>query len=142
MNKLNSSQSSDNHRGHETTDAKARPVALFMVGLAACVFLSMLLMAWLLDLFQLPADQDEIVPAGLTDQEQIPPEPRLQAYPAADLGRLRVRENDQLNSYEWVDENTGVMRIPIERAMDIIAERGLPTRPIETIVGDEGPSFR
>ena len=123
--------------GHEMTDAKARPVAVFLVVLAALVFVSMLLMAWLLGLFQIPADQRENIPAGLTDQKQIPPEPRLQAHPAVDLERLRSREEAELNSYEWVDEATGVMRIPIQRAMEITAEKGLPTRPENTTEGGE-----
>jgi len=131
-------QSSERHPGHETTDANTRPIALLLVALATLVFLAMLLMAWLLDLFQLRPDQNLNVPAGLTDQEQVPPEPRLQAYPVVDLEKLRVREEQQLNSYEWIDEAAGVMRIPIERAMDIIAENGLPTRPQGTRKGDEG----
>ena len=142
MSNLQTYQTSEGHPGHETSDARVGPIAVFMVSMAILVFLAMLLMAWMLDLFQLRADPNERVPAGLTDQEQIPPEPRLQAYPAIDLEKLRAKEDKQLNSYEWVDEATGVMRIPIERAMDIIAENGLPTRPQEATKGDEGQSLR
>jgi hypothetical protein len=124
--------------GHEVTDAKARPIAIFLISLAALVFVSMLLMAWLLDLFQLSVDQNVRVPAGLADQEQIPPEPRLQALPAVDLERIRNREDAELNSYEWVDETTGIVRIPIARAMEIIAENGLPTKIKDTAEKDGG----
>ena len=41
------------------------------------------------------------------------------------MARFRERENLTLNSYGWVDRPAGVVGIPIERAMDIIAERGL-----------------
>jgi hypothetical protein len=34
-----------------------------------------------------------------------------------------------LNRYEWIDREKGLARIPIERAMDILAEGGLPSRP-------------
>jgi len=142
MSNLQSYQSSTDNPGHETTDAKAKPIALFLLGLATAVFLAMLLMAWLLDLFQLQVAQQGPTPPGLTDQEQIPPEPRLQAYPAADLHRLRVREEEQLRSYAWIDEATGIMRIPVDRAMDIIAENGLPNRSQATRKGDEGKPLK
>jgi hypothetical protein len=128
MSNSESQTSNSSHLGHEPTDAKAKPIAISLIVIAALVFVSMLLMAWLMDLFQLPLDPNERIPAGLTDQQQIPPEPRLQAYPAADLERLRMREERELNSFEWVDKATGVMRIPIDRAMEIVAEGGLPVR--------------
>jgi hypothetical protein len=40
-----------------------------------------------------------------------------------------LKQEDQLNSYGWVDEKAGVAHIPIERAMELIKERGLPVRP-------------
>ena len=61
-------------------------------------------------------------------RQRLPPEPRLQTNPRQDLSDLRAREDQLLNSYGWVDKNTGVVRIPIERAMQLIVERGLPTR--------------
>jgi len=57
-----------------------------------------------------------------------PPEPRLQKNPAADLRTYREAAEKPLHSYEWIDEKGGIVRIPIERAMDLIAERGLPVR--------------
>jgi hypothetical protein len=39
------------------------------------------------------------------------------------------KENDVLESYDWVDQNNGVVRIPIDRAMDLVAQRGLPVLP-------------
>ena len=40
-----------------------------------------------------------------------------------------MQEEQTLNSYGWVDQQAGVVRIPIDRAMDLLAQRGLPTRP-------------
>jgi hypothetical protein len=42
--------------------------------------------------------------------------------------KLRMEQRAQLNSYGWIDQSNGVVRIPIERAMDLLAQRGLPTR--------------
>jgi hypothetical protein len=55
-----------------------------------------------------------------------PPEPRLQANPAADLAALRASEEARLHGYAWVDRAAGRVRIPIERAMALLATDGTP----------------
>lgn len=55
----------------------------------------------------------------------VPP-PNLQAMPIQDLTAFRRREDGVLHSYGWVDKEAGVVRIPIDEAMRILAERGLP----------------
>lgn len=59
------------------------------------------------------------------------PEPRLEEDERAELNGVRGPEEEQLNSYGWVNEKTGTVHIPIERAMQLIVQRGLPTRPQE-----------
>jgi hypothetical protein len=64
------------------------------------------------------------------DPEAIePPAPRLQVTPERDLAALRAQEDAILGSYAWIDRDGGVARIPIEEAMRIVAERGLPIFP-------------
>lgn len=58
----------------------------------------------------------------------LPPAPTLQAAPRDDLLALRAREDAELGSYAWIDRDKGLVRIPIERAMELVAERGLPSR--------------
>jgi hypothetical protein len=57
------------------------------------------------------------------------PAPQLQPDPVADLNKFRTRVEEQLNSYGWVNEKSGVAHIPIERAIDIVSQQGLPVRP-------------
>jgi hypothetical protein len=57
------------------------------------------------------------------------PEPRLERNERVEINDFRLKEEQTLNSYGWVDEKAGVVRIPIERAMQLIAQRGLPTTP-------------
>lgn len=64
----------------------------------------------------------------MADMHRLPPEPRLQVDPATDLIRLRDVENVTLTNYAWIDPSKGQVRIPIARAMAILAERGLPSR--------------
>jgi hypothetical protein len=50
----------------------------------------------------------------------------LQVEPRLDLQRLRQREDTILGSYDWVDPRAGVVRIPIDRAIDRSLEKGFP----------------
>jgi hypothetical protein len=59
---------------------------------------------------------------------RLPPAPRLQVTPRQDLRDLRAREDQLLNSYQWVDRSAGIVRIPIAEAMRLTLERGLPVR--------------
>jgi hypothetical protein len=54
------------------------------------------------------------------------PEPRLETLPGASLARLRAEEDAELSTYGWIDRSNKIIRIPIERAMELIAQRGLP----------------
>ena len=54
------------------------------------------------------------------------PQPRLLIKPGASLAELRAAEDADLNSYGWVDRNAGIARIPIDRAMQLLLEHGLP----------------
>jgi hypothetical protein len=71
------------------------------------------------------ADTRAVLPR---DIEQFP-QPRLETNERLEIHDFRSQEEQALASYGWVDKDAGVARIPIERAMDLIAERGLPTTP-------------
>jgi hypothetical protein len=61
-------------------------------------------------------------------QDRLPPEPRLQDTPQEDMNALRAKQNGLLKEYGWVNKEAGIARIPIEEAMRIVVERGLPSR--------------
>ncbi len=56
------------------------------------------------------------------------PAPQLETNERTELNKIRLREEDILSTYDYTDKNAGTVRIPIDRAMDLIAQRGLPTR--------------
>lgn len=60
-------------------------------------------------------------------QDQFP-SPQLEINERTELNDVRQREEDTLSTYGWVDQNAGTVHIPIERAMDLLAQRGLPVR--------------
>ena len=70
-------------------------------------------------------------PLAASQGPREPPEPRLQTDPRQDMADLRAREDELLGSYGWVDRNAGVVRIPIDAAMRLTLERGLPARQQE-----------
>jgi hypothetical protein len=68
-------------------------------------------------------------PSALVNAQKQPPLPRLQPYPQRDMRELRANEDRLLHQYAWVDPDKGIVKIPIDRAMDLIAQRGLPAVP-------------
>ncbi len=70
-------------------------------------------------------------PLPVAEANQPRPRPRaaLQADPTADMVKFAKEEEAALTSYAWVDRASGVVQIPVERAIEIVAERGLPAPP-------------
>jgi hypothetical protein len=58
-----------------------------------------------------------------------PPPPRLETAEGQDFAVYQAAEQQRLNSYAWINRQSGTVSIPIARAMDLVAQRGLPTRP-------------
>jgi hypothetical protein len=115
---------------HELSDVPVGIMAYVVVGLALLTLGGMGVSWWYLRAVEKEekAAERPLPPLAATLPE-APPEPRLQITPAADLATVRVREDALLNSYGWVDAKSGLVRIPIDRAIEVLAERGLPTRP-------------
>ena len=60
------------------------------------------------------------------------PSPRLQDDDVRDMNMLRASEDKLVNQYTWIDKDSGSVRIPVSRAMEVLAERGLPNVAGET----------
>jgi hypothetical protein len=114
--------------GHETRDINVWLVAGFALGLIIAAVVAYLAVSGLAKFFAERHPSNERASRIASGAPMIAPEPRLQVNEAIDLDALRAAEEAKLNSYEWVDKSAGVIRIPIARAMDLIAQRGLPTR--------------
>jgi hypothetical protein len=66
----------------------------------------------------------------LTYLPPLPPEPRNESSPLAHAADFFARQSQELSRYRWVDRTRGVVSIPIERAMQIVAQQGIPpSRP-------------
>jgi hypothetical protein len=135
-----------NHKGveFEREDLSAGGIFAFLVGLAVVGLLMHLILAGMyryLDVYEkthqtLPSPMAR--PAAADMRQAAPqeadkfPTPRLEINERAQLNDKRLREEETLNTYGWVDQKAGMAHIPIDRAMDLIAQQGLPTAPGNT----------
>lgn len=109
-------------------------VVLFVIGLALAMVVVHLVVSSLFFKLRRDAARED----GQSSQRDVTvsvagtrayfPAPHEQIAPRLDLDAWRAQQSAELNSYGWVDRNAGVVRIPIERAIDLITEHGLPTR--------------
>jgi hypothetical protein len=114
---------------HEISDVHVRPLAWLGVGLALLVVISIVAMKGVFTLLdRQQAQRDVAPPPMMTQRPQQPPEPRLQTTPVPNRKLILEQENRQLTTYSWVDSKSGVVRIPVDQAMKLLAERGLPVR--------------
>ncbi|HEV8713061.1 MAG TPA: hypothetical protein VGX03_09560 [Candidatus Binatia bacterium] len=117
---------------HERSDVSVFVILVFGIGLLVSALVISLLIWWLFNSFAARAARsDRPLPtlAPRATGEPVPPEPRLQVSPSQDLREMRAAEDAILNSYGWADQPTGVVRVPVEQAMQVLAQRGLPVDP-------------
>lgn len=116
----------------EDKDVRASAILKFAVYLFLATIAVLFLMQRLYVGFaRFEASRQPPPPIMQTAPDRQPPLPRLQVLPTRDLEELRRSESATLSSYGWVDPPTGIVRIPIEEAMRLVNERGLPARDAE-----------
>jgi len=123
-------------KAYETRDVRVRPLAVFIAGLSVAGIVVYLVVALMFRLFSGQAAREDAQlapssaarPAASPGAERLPPEPRIQANPAADMKSLRQQEDAVLTTYGWVDRQAGIARVPIDVAMSQVLEEGLPVR--------------
>ena len=113
----------DPRLGHETTDVNVWAVGKFAIALVVVCVLSLAMLWGLLKYFQ-SEQATRMVPT--VEPTKLFPQPRLQRTPVLDLRAIRAEEDKLLDSYAWVDQKQGVVRIPVALAIDVLAKRGLP----------------
>jgi hypothetical protein len=87
--------------------------------------------------------QQPAPPLAGARENPLPPAPRLETAPAKELAALREREAAVLSTYAWVDKAKGIAEVPVDRAIEIAAEKGLPVKygppPPATAAAAGGP---
>jgi hypothetical protein len=125
----------------EREDLGAKPILIFLLGLViGCLLVALVLRGLYsyLDSYEnrhqpaeSPLVQQTTADTRIVEKGDINkfPQPRLEGEEMSEINAFRLQEEQTLNSYGWVDEQAGVVRIPIDRAMALLAQRGLPTKP-------------
>jgi hypothetical protein len=115
---------------HEESDVNVSAILGFGAALFAVGAIVLLFLGWLVGMYerQYQRSQTQVYPMAAGQENRLPPEPRLQDHPQEDLSDLRAKQERQLHAYGWVDKGSGIARIPIEEAMRIVLEKGLPSR--------------
>ena len=110
----------------ETRGEYVGTIAIFCVCLVLLAAMSIFLPGAILHYFETHDNGNQARPVESNlDAHKLPPEPRLQDNAVGDLRKMQSEEDRILNTYEWVDQKKGVVRIPISRAIDLLAQRGL-----------------
>jgi hypothetical protein len=114
--------------GHEKSDVSIGAIVKFGVGLAvAAIAVHVALWGLFVLLEKREAGRDRPLPAlAAAGLRRTPPEPRLEPDPLLQHRRLQAEESAALEGYAWVDRDAGIVRIPVDRAMDLLVKRGLP----------------
>ena len=115
---------------HEESDVNVSAILRYGVGLFLIAAVAHLFLWWLLGVYEHRSErtQTQAYPMAASQQDRLPPAPRFQQDPQQELQDLRARQKALLEGYGWANKEAGVVRIPIEEAMRLVVERGLPTR--------------
>lgn len=115
-------------RRHEPRDINFRLVLSVLVLIFAAAFLIHgLLWLWLTEL---PRGTHQLFSSTwrvLSAEAERRKLPALQVNPGGDLLQFQRKQKHRLESYGWIDPRAGIIQLPIERAMQLIVEQGLPT---------------
>lgn len=118
--------STNGSSGHEHREANLRLILYAAAGLAVTVAIVFVLMWGSFNLLKTDEEKNREALSPMAPMVQTPPEPRLEEHPWESLQELRTRENHLLTTYGWQDQKAGIVRIPVERAIDMVAQKGLP----------------
>jgi hypothetical protein len=117
--------------GYETSDAPTSPAVIGLVVLVALMLVGFIGGKVFEQIFEATEVRSREAPEPLSIREEVEG-PKLQAHPEVELEAYLARERRKLSTYGWVDRSRGVVRIPIERAMELIVRDGLPKwEPVE-----------
>ena len=148
MSSQNHPANSANHGGYERSDIGVSTVVYFLIVLAiACLLIYFIVRGVFSYLEKRSAAEQKPISPLVTnvpeDTRRIPPQygsnyekylregfpaPQLEVNERTELNDERLREENTLSTYDYIDKNAGTVRIPIDRAMELLAQRRLPVR--------------
>ena len=125
-----------NHQGYEPKDVGTGLVFWSLFGMTVITVICIFACLWALNAMLAQPDAVTTQVTPLAAERALPPEPRLQPLPPEEWKEYEQIQETRLNSYGWVDPEAGTVFMPIERAIEVVAERGLerPAAAVEAPV--------
>lgn len=127
--------------GYERSDIGVAGILYFLLGLLVAGILVYFVVNGLYAFLQKRSEAEQtplnpLVTNAPTDTRHVDrdypkatfPDPKLEEDERGQLNGIRLKEEQTLSTYDYVDKSAGTVRIPIDRAMDLIVQRGLPVR--------------
>jgi hypothetical protein len=111
--------------GHESADINIWKVGKLLLALVGIMVLAL---GVVFGLFKFLQSEQDTSQANKVEPRKIFPQPQLQQTPVIDLQTVRAEEEQYLNSYAWVDQKKGLVKVPIDLAIDVLARQGIPSR--------------
>jgi hypothetical protein len=119
--------------GHESSELKLRGLVIFGFALILLGVVVTFITGGFIDYFRgEEARLARLRPKRFADTRGQFPLPRLQGNPAKDTREFLAAEQAKLQEYGWSDAKAKVATIPIDRAIDLVLEKGLPTEKGES----------
>lgn len=121
-------------RKHEARDPNLRNVLIVIASVVFMIFFCLASAGIVAAICSNHRPMQKMQPLGLIVAPNLRP---LERFPQPDLQidddhaervALLTAQDEKLNNYGWIDRSNGIVQIPIERAMDLLAHRGLPSR--------------
>jgi hypothetical protein len=119
------------HR-HEVHDAETRYVMIFIAVIAVTVALTMWISKGLFYYF-VHHEQAEAPAFTFPNAKTLPPSPELEPVPHVLLEKYLGEEQNELDGYGWVDRSQGIVHIPVDQAIQLVLQKGLPVASSEAL---------
>ncbi len=113
---------------YKDRDILLKPILIFLLGLTALTVVILFLLAGFFRFMDREADRRDVPESPLAAERVLPPEPRLEVEEKQALEEYMSDMREILDNYEFRDPDAGKVRIPVDQAIDILVDRGLPVR--------------
>ncbi len=120
----------DTSAGYEKRDVNIKGLFQFAFWMAVVLAVSLVGMRFTFNFYKKSQPLGPTASPMVTlNDRMLPPIPRLQVLPHQELQEYCQAQQQEVNTYAWVNQPSAVVRIPIDRAMELILAKGLPARP-------------
>lgn len=129
----------DNEQAYQPDSVNVRTVWTMVGVLMLAVVLCCAVIVWLINSLEARHDAFKPPMSALERERLLAPEPRLEVTPRLDGIRYRQQAMQQLNSYGWVDQEKGIVHIPLKTAQQLMLQRGWPEHSTAQSGARNGP---